>query len=487
MAVTTLTLDPVVDVTINLSAISATRKAFNLALLMGNVGSIADFDDARIVTYASLDDMLTAGFTSTDRLYQAAALIFGQDKVPPNVAIGKISTAAIAGKNTYTITTNAATGDTITIGGVTLTAVASSAVLGTSFVPGANVIATATAIAASLNANTTFNAKYGATAASGIITITETVAGGGNTPGEATKTGTIVITSGTATTSTTRTETPLETITACREADWEWYVGIYCAVLTDDDIQAMAAYVEDATPATLLAYTTSESSALTDAGIFNTLKNLSYKRAIGQYSTKHEDAIAAIMGYAMGSMTGTINSAFTLAYKIETGVTTENSAATFAESKVTAITGYNGNVYINRGNAYNVFTEGNMAYGYWFDEMIFLDKMKNDIQMGVMDLLYDNAKIPQTESGMNQLTDAIKTVLDSYVKIGFVAAGQWNGNDILDLSNGDTLPNGYLIQHETMADQSQTDRDNRIAPNIYVAAKLAGAIQHVVIEVDVNR
>ena len=86
-----LPLDPVVNIIVNLAAVSATRKKFNLALLMGDVGSVADFSDKRIVTYDSLNSMLQAGFTTEDRLYKAAALIFGQRKKPPLVAIGKIA------------------------------------------------------------------------------------------------------------------------------------------------------------------------------------------------------------------------------------------------------------------------------------------------------------------------------------------------------------------------------------------------------------
>ena len=73
-----LPLDPVVNIIVNLAAVSATRKKFNLALLMGDVGTIADFNEKRIVTYDSLNSMLQAGFTTEDRLYKAAALIFGQ-------------------------------------------------------------------------------------------------------------------------------------------------------------------------------------------------------------------------------------------------------------------------------------------------------------------------------------------------------------------------------------------------------------------------
>jgi len=481
MAVTTLTLDPVADVVINLSPTSATRKAFNLALLIGAIPeAVTDFANTRIVRYAGTDDMLAAGFKTTDALYKAAVLIFGQEKVPKEVAIGNVTTVSVAGSIVHTITTNAATGDTITIGGATLTA-------GTGFAIGTDIPTTAANIATALNANSTFNVKYHAVASGNTITVTEITAGGGNTPTAATKTGTIVITSGTATTSVIRTEYPVETVQALRQQDWEWYLAIYCDSITDSDISACAAYVQTATPTCLFLYTTSEASALTDLGIFNVLKGLEYKRVMGQYSTQHPNAITAIAGYAMGAMSDTINSAYSLAYKSEVGVNTENANAIFTESNVSKIKGYNGNVYINRGNSYNVFEEGHMAYGYWFDEMIFLDKMQNDVQMAIMDVFVDNPKVAQTENGMNKLENAIKVVLDDYVKIGFVAPGEWDGGDLLNLSNGDTLPSGYLIQRETIAGQSQTDRDNRIAPNIYACIKLAGAIHHAVININPNR
>ena len=78
-----LPINPVVNVIVNLSTISAPRKAFNLACLMGDVGSVADFSAARVVTYDSLEAMLQAGFKTSDRLYQAASLLLGQQKKPP--------------------------------------------------------------------------------------------------------------------------------------------------------------------------------------------------------------------------------------------------------------------------------------------------------------------------------------------------------------------------------------------------------------------
>lgn len=372
-----LPIDPVVNVIVNLAAVSATRKQFNLALLLGDVGEISDFKDKRIVTYDSLEAMIQAGFKTTDRLYRAAALIFGQSKRPPLVAIGKVATD----------------------------------------------------------------------------------------------------------------ETPLAAIQACRSADFEWYIANYCGDLTDDQILAVQEYVEACTPSTMFAFTTSkEADKAEDGGIFGKIKAKSYRRIIGQYSTDHLDAICGAIGWAMGAMSAsTINSAFTLAYKQEVGVQAENYVQTFTSNDVNNVKKNNGNVYINRGTYYNVFEEGKVGDGSWFDEIIYLDKYKNDMQLAIMDLLVNNNKIAQTEAGMTRIKNEIKVVCDDMNRIGFISSGVWKGADMLDLSYGDTLPGGYLIQSEPIDSQSQADRDARKAPPIYVSLKLAGAIHHVTISVDVNR
>lgn len=372
-----LPIDPVVNVVVNLAAVSATRKQFNLALLLGDVGEVSDFKDKRIVTYDSLEAMIQAGFKTTDRLYKAASLIFGQRKRPPLVAIGKVATE----------------------------------------------------------------------------------------------------------------EMPLAAIQACRSADFEWYIANYCGDLTDEQILAVQEYVEACTPSTMFAFTTNkEADKAEDGGIFGKIKAKNYRRIIGQYSTDHPDAICAAIGWAMGAMSAsTINSAFTLAYKQETGVQAENYVQAFTSNDVNNVKKNNGNVYINRGTYYNVFEEGKVGDGSWFDEIIYLDKYKNDMQLSIMDLLVNNNKIAQTEAGMTRIKNEIKVVCDDMNRIGFISPGVWKGEDVLDLSYGDTLPGGYLIQSESIDAQSQADRDARKAPPIYVSLKLAGAIHHVTIEVDVNR
>ena len=284
----------------------------------------------------------------------------------------------------------------------------------------------------------------------------------------------------------TKPETALEAVTACRDADNEWYTFTVCGATTAD-VKAIATYIESATPSSAYFFTTADFDipAGTAGNIFEFLKEKLYRRTLGQYCSHSDtpDAVAAILGYAMGANNGTANSAYTLAYKREIGVTVEN----LTNTQVEKIKGNNGNIYINRGTYYNVFEQGWMADGTSFDELINLDKLANDIQLAVMDVLYSNPKVPQTDSGVTTIINAINKACDQSVKIGFIAPGVWNGPAVLNLQNGQTLPKGYLVQAEPIASQDQADRDARKSPPIYVATKLAGAIEFVTIRVDVNR
>ena len=290
---------------------------------------------------------------------------------------------------------------------------------------------------------------------------------------------------------------------ACRAANSEWYVLIPLGA-SEADVLTLADWAESAQPATILAYTTGESVNLslhenasgTDAdrdteGIFKKLKAKGYRRSFGQYCNQPDtpDAVAATMGYAMGANTGTINSAYTLAYKHLPGVTpddlTENQVSYIVGTSTAE--GTNGNVYVNRQDSYNVLQQGRMADGTSFDEVVYLDMLKDHITLNVMDLLYQSPKIPQTNAGVTAIMGVINSACDEFVNIGFIAPGQWNGDGILSLKKGDMLAKGYLVQAEAVEAQSQADRDARKSPPIYVSIKLAGAIEWVTIQVNVNR
>ena len=106
----------------------------------------------------------------------------------------------VSGSKTYSVTTNSATGDTITVSGVKFTAVASGATT-LQFNVGSSLTATAANIVTAINANTSLSALFTATSTNGDITITEKNAGYGNTPTDFTVTGSIKISTSSTVTS----------------------------------------------------------------------------------------------------------------------------------------------------------------------------------------------------------------------------------------------------------------------------------------------
>lgn len=279
------------------------------------------------------------------------------------------------------------------------------------------------------------------------------------------------------------TETWVQALTDCRQKNGSWY-GVYVAsstALTASEHQAVAAYIESLRAAYF--FDDSAAADLTDAStdVFSVFKAQGFKRSFGLYSTTRY-AAAAALGFAMGANDGTAGSAYTMAYKSLAGVTPDDlnpSQVAYLESK-------NANYYVTRGSAYNVLQKGVCIDGGWFDELIGLDQLTNDIQIACMDVLTGTAsKIPYTDEGALEFVTACNGACEDALNRGFLAAGDWSGPTILSLETGDPLENGYMCQAEAAADQSAQNRANRVCPPIYVAVILAGAIHSVAIRINV--
>lgn len=288
-------------------------------------------------------------------------------------------------------------------------------------------------------------------------------------------------------------ESCLDAISECRQASFDWYIGV-CLPAVKADHKLIALWAESAEPSTVYAYTTSDADVLavtaSPTGIFEYLRDLEFSRTIGQYSTTQTAeypnniyAIIAAMGYACGQNSGLAGSAFTLKFKQEVGIATEPLSAT----NKGYIENQNGNLYLSYGNYYNWFEQGKMANGDFFDERMNLDMLVNNIQLGIADLLNSTPKVPQTDSGVTQIIRAINQACDQAVSVGFLAPGTWRGVNILGLKTGDTLPKGYLVQAQALADQSDADRQLRKSVPLYVAITEAGAVHSLVIGVYVTR
>ena len=90
-----------------------------------------------------------------------------------------------------------------------------------------------------------------------------------------------------------------------------------------------------------------------------------------------------------------------------------------------------------------------------------------------------NTKIPQTEAGVASLTDALAQAFILFVKNGVFAAGKWNSSQTFgdpETFRKNIADQGWYIYHTPVAEQSQAEREQRIAPLIQGAGKRAGAI-----------
>lgn len=278
-------------------------------------------------------------------------------------------------------------------------------------------------------------------------------------------------------------ETWASALNACRDKNADWFAVFPCTN-TAADIQGMAQAIQTYEQPTVLFYTTADAEVIAAGSndVMSVMQTAAYKNVIGQYST-NPNAAASIMGYAMAANTLLPDSFYTLDSKSEPLVATEN----ITEAQYNTIKSKNGNAYVSRGGTYNVFGPGVMANGQFFDETMGVFALTDELQRSVMDLLTSTNKVPQTDDGMNQILNVINAACQKYVNAGFLAPGIWTAAPVLDLKTGDALTSGYLVQAASMASQSAADRQARVAPPIYVCVKLAGAVQSVVINLNINR
>ena len=280
-------------------------------------------------------------------------------------------------------------------------------------------------------------------------------------------------------------ETPADAFTACRETNGNFYNCCFVETLTDEQIVAIAALVEASTIPTVFWFVTSDENciAASSNNVLKTLQNAKYTRTFGIYSSSEPLIAAAAVGMVSGLNSLTVNSAYTAAYKTLAGVSPEN----LSDDELDALTSYNGNVYTEFGNTYQLTYPMVSSGDYHVDDLLLIDVAKFLIQQKTVAGLVSMKKIKQTEEGLGTLISFINGACDQIANIGMIAGGIWKGDPVLDLNTGDAIENGYLVQSGTIADQSAQDRVNRISPPIYVALLSSGAIEHVVIAVYVNR
>jgi len=124
--------------------------------------------------------------------------------------------------------------------------------------------------------------------------------------------------------------------------------------------------------------------------------------------------------------------------------------------------------YATQGNNYDDVIYGELALKFALETN------------GFNYLATTSTKVPQTEPAMTGYKNSLAQVMNQFVVNGFLAPGTWTspdtfGNQQLFLTN--ITNKGYYIYSQPIGLQPQSQRAQRIAPLVQIAAKLAGAIQ----------
>lgn len=428
-----LDLNSIINIDVNFPSVAAQTENFSLGMIFGQTASITPAE--RVKIYSSIEAVIADGFSDNTAIINAATKYFSQFPQPSELAIGVQVAPGTA--NISTMTTDSPT----LVVDSTATMYVGEGISGTGIPVGTTILAITNSTTITMSANAT------ATESSGTLTLSG--------------------------------ETAVEAMTAIREANPDWYIGCLIGA-SASDIQALAAYVESASPAAIQFYTTSDPNVLTNAqgNICGLLQSSKYRRSFGQYST-YPDAVVAIMGYACGEGL----TSFDLAFKAEQGVTPDNLTV----SQATTLKNLNCNYYAPFNNIYNLFVNGVMADGSHFDDVLGIDTLTANIQAGITELMMSATKIPLTDAGMLSLTKAIEGACDKALATGFIAPGIWTGSNILDLQTGTTLANGYYVQASSVTSLTSEEIANRTAPPIYVCIILAESGESFTITVNANR
>lgn len=197
-------------------------------------------------------------------------------------------------------------------------------------------------------------------------------------------------------------------------------------------------------------------------------------------------AIATYATIAQSSNYSGSNTALTMNLKQLTGVVPDkNMNSTFYN-----IAKQNGvDIYANTEGLSVVYSFDN---GYYTDDATNLLWLKKALEVsGFNYLRKTNTKIPQTESAMTGLKNAYEQRCQQGVKNGVIAPGKWNdsipfGDDPEDFQRN-IEEKGYYIYSIPVAEQNQAEREQRVAPVIQIAIKMAGAIHSSNVIIQVQR
>lgn len=496
-----LAVDDVVTVSVSLAPQAAPTRNFGALCILGpsNVIDTA----SRIRQYTTLNQVATDFGTSAPE-YLAADLFFSQNPQPAILYIGRWAGTATSGKLNGHVFSPAqqisllSTLQAITTGGMTISVDGTPHTLtNLNFSAILNLNGAATIINGALTqATTVWNSTLGRFEITSSTSGTSSSVSYGTDPGSgptlATDLGITQASGASAPIVGIAVESPVAALQAIQGLNGDIYGMMFATTsgitISDNQYTAAAAFVEGASPSTILGITTQEPATVdptstTDLAFL--LSALNLNRTFIQYSSSNPYASASMYGRAFTVDFTANNSVITLKFKQEPGITAE----TLTETQAQTLNNKNCNVFVNYQNGKAIIQQGQMCSGIFFDTRQGADWLQNQVQTDVFNLLYESpTKIPQTDPGMHQIATTVENSMARAVNNGMIAPGVWTSSlEFGQLETGDTLAKGYYVFMPPIATQDASDRAARKATTAQVAAKLAGAVHSANVAININQ
>lgn len=487
-----LNIGRLVRTTVNLAPLAAARRGFGTLLIAGDSNVINGAE--RLRSYVDLESV-ALDFGTSAQEYLAAALYFGQSPRPDRLMIGRwlrTATSALLNGGILTTAEQALSNFTsVTAGSFVITVDGTvRTISGVNLSSVTNLNGVATAINAALTGATVAwtGSRFVVTSSTTGTTSTLTFASNHTTGTNLAPL--LKLNSATALNPVPgyAAESPVACVTELANRSGMWYGLMFAAstMPTNGEITAVAQFIEAASITRIYGVTETDTRVL-DASfttdIATTLRNLNYRRSFVTYSANRH-AVASMFGRAFSVNFAANRSTLTLMYKQEPGVVAE----LLTETQAQTLQSKRCNVFVQYNNSTAIIQYGVMSGQAYFDEIHGLDWFADALQNALYNLLYQSAtKIPQTDAGQNQLVTVAADVCAEAINNGLIAPGTWNADGFGQLSRGQFLAEGFYIYTQPMALQNQSTREQRIAPPIQIALKLAGAIHEVAAIVNVNR
>lgn len=145
-------------------------------------------------------------------------------------------------------------------------------------------------------------------------------------------------------------------------------------------------------------------------------------------------------------------------------------------------------IYPNLQGIPKVFTSGSNVF---FDDIYNEQWLIGALSVAGFNILAQvGNKIPQTEAGLSLLKNSYRSVLEQSILNGYVAPGVWTSPSTFGVP-GDLQDNisqrGYYIYATPVSQQLQADREDRVAPAVQIAIKIAGAIHSSSVIININK